>query len=91
LIGKHLCVSCYNRQRELIVGKNAKGTRPNKLRPLGKRRIRYLAGHKPAMLELDHSVATDELIVATLRDCPQRVVFSFRGGVRGASHQMRLW
>lgn len=91
LIGRHLCVSCYNREREIRIGKNAKGTRPNKLRPLNKRRIRYMAGRKIATLELEYSVATDELIVATLRDCPHRVVFSFRGDVRGRSHQMRLW
>lgn len=28
MIAKHHCVSCYNRDREARLGKNAKGTRP---------------------------------------------------------------
>lgn len=28
LIGKRLCASCYNRERELKIGKNARGTAP---------------------------------------------------------------
>ena len=28
IIGERFCVSCYNRHREALVGRNAKGTRP---------------------------------------------------------------
>ena len=31
IVGNRLCISCYNRERELRVGRNAKGTAPRKL------------------------------------------------------------
>lgn len=91
LIGKHLCVSCYNRQREWVVGKNAKGTKPSKLRPLHRRTLYYLAGGQPKFLTLEHSVGMVELMVAALRDCPHRVAFAFRGEPMGKPKQFRLW
>lgn len=91
LIGKHLCVSCWNRQREIIIGRNAKGTAPTKLRPLHRRRIFYLEGSVPKTLEMQYSAATDELVVATLRDASQRTRYAFRGDIRGLPGQMRLW
>lgn len=32
MIGNRLCVSCYNREREVRIGKNGKGTVPTKLK-----------------------------------------------------------
>lgn len=90
LIGKHICVSCYNRQRELTIGRNAKGTKPTKLKPLHRRKIRYQAGSEVEMFELEHSESTAELIVATLRDSTQHAVFSFCGFLQEGT-QMRLW
>ncbi|ATI15690.1 hypothetical protein [Bordetella phage vB_BbrM_PHB04] len=91
LIRGHVCVSCYNREREVRIGKNAKGAKPVKVRPLSRRRIYYLEGGEPKRLELDLSAATDELIVATLRDADRHARFSFRGEIRGAPSQLRLW
>lgn len=91
LIRKHLCVSCYNREREVRVGKNAKGAWPSKLRPLSRRRIYFLEGGEPKRLEMDLSAATDELIVATLRDASKSSQFAFHGEIRGAPSQLRLW
>ncbi len=34
LTGKIICVGCFNRQREVIVGKNARGAFPKNFRPL---------------------------------------------------------
>ena len=34
LIGGGLCVSCYNRQREALIGRNARGSEPSQHRPL---------------------------------------------------------
>lgn len=77
LVGKHLCVSCYNRQREFLVGANSKGTAPLKVGQLTRRRIRYFAGQDPIQLTLDHSRDTMELVVTALRDSKKRVMFAF--------------
>jgi hypothetical protein len=75
LIGKHLCISCYNRQREQLVGKNAKGNKPVKLAPLQRRTIRYLAGGKVKTKTVERSLDTTEVIVAILRDEEHTVRF----------------
>lgn len=77
LVGKHLCVSCYNRQREFLIGANSKGTTPTKVGQLTRRRIRYLSGPDPVQLVLDHSRDTMELVVTALRDSKKRVTFAF--------------
>lgn len=91
LIRGHVCVSCYNREREAVIGKNAKGTAPVKLRPLHPRRLFYREGNEVKILSMPLSAATDELIVATLRDANKQTRFSFRGDVRGLKSQLRLW
>lgn len=91
LIGKTLCVSCYNRERERLVGRNAKGTQPVKLPPLERRRIRYMHGDEPRLLTLERSVDTDELIVAALRDSQKRVRFAFHGPMPASLKQLRIF
>lgn len=91
LIGKHLCVSCYNRQREFIVGHNAKGTAPSKMAPLHARCLRYWSGNVLLKLHLDHSADHVELMVAALRNSKNRVRFAFTGAMRGTPNQLRLW
>jgi hypothetical protein len=76
LIHKHLCVSCYNRQREQLVGKNAKGTKPVKLALLRRRTIAYMAGGKLKAKTIDLSLDTAEVIIAILRDEQCAVRFS---------------
>jgi len=90
LIGKHLCISCYNRQLEYIKGKNAKGAPPSKMRPLARRTVRYFAAGEPVTMTLDHTASTTEMIVAALRDCKKRVTFAFYGMPRGIA-QSRLF
>lgn len=91
LIGKHLCISCYNRQREYLIGKNAKGTKPVKLAPLEARRIRYMSGKAPKTLYMPLTVDTEELIISALRDSKDTVRFGFSGDIRGIPAQLRLW
>lgn len=90
LIGKHLCISCYNRQREYIIGKNSKGSAPSKMKPLGRRTVRYFAAGEPVTLTIDHTANTTEMIVAVLRDCKKSVTFAFHGMPNGI-HQARLF
>lgn len=78
LIQGHVCVSCKNREYEFLKGRNAKGTAPVKLRSLEPRRIWFMAGPVIAHLELPRTIDRAELIVAALRDTPERVRFSFR-------------
>lgn len=90
LIGKMVCVSCKNREYEWIRGRNAKGTRPTKMGALCRRRIRYLAGDELHSLVVMHSLDTDELMVAALRDSPNRVRFGLGMGV-AVTRQLRLF
>ncbi|WP_433704451.1 ArsR/SmtB family transcription factor [Paraburkholderia sacchari] len=68
LIGKHVCVSCFNRARELRIGKNGKGTAPRKLARLDRRSITYRAGGVVKTRVFEESVDMTELVVAVLRD-----------------------
>jgi hypothetical protein len=82
VIGKHLCISCYNRQREQLVGKNAKGNKPVKLAPLQRRTISYFAGGKLKTKTVDWSLDTTEVIVAILRDEEHTVRFRSQAPVK---------
>ncbi|MBB5456768.1 hypothetical protein [Paraburkholderia sp. Cpub6] len=78
LINKYLCVSCYNRQREQIIGANAKGTKPVKLPPLRRRSISFLTDGTPKTRTVERSVDALELIVAVIRDEPHSVQFGWQ-------------
>jgi hypothetical protein len=78
LIFKHLCISCYNRQREQMIGKNRKGAAPIKLAPLHRRSISYMAGGKLRTKTIDRSINTTELVVAVLRDEEHAVQFRWQ-------------
>lgn len=90
LIGKMVCVSCYNRSRELAMGRNAKGTAPVKLKREDARLIRFMAGGEVRSLRVDRSIDTDELIVATLRDSRHSVLFGLAAGRRPQATQAGL-
>lgn len=91
LIGRHLCVSCINRQYEALKGRNAKGTKPVKLAPLEPRTLHFQHGAQRRSLHMPLSVDTDELIVAALRDSQNTVTFQFRANMAGIPLQLRLW
>lgn len=75
--GMH-CVSCYNREREVLKGRNAKGTAPTRLAPLVPRRIWFMAGGAPTTLASPRTVDATELVIAALRDSQDRVRFAFK-------------
>ncbi|MDR6504074.1 hypothetical protein J2785_007268 [Burkholderia ambifaria] len=78
LIGRHICVSCFNRARELRIGKNGKGNAPVRLARLDPRSITYRAGGVVKTRKLLESVDTEELIVAVLRDEEHTPEFGWR-------------
>jgi hypothetical protein len=79
LIGKRICISCYNRERELIRGRNARGMVPTKLAPLAARRVFYFSNGRVHLVRSDRTTSDAELVVATLRDAIHSVAFAWAG------------
>jgi len=77
LVRQDICVSCWNRERELLIGKNAKGRPPRLHQPVARRTIRILNGDQIQVIKRDTSLSTDELVVAALRDSTRQVYFGF--------------
>lgn len=90
LIHGNLCVSCYNRERELIRGRNARGMVPTKLAPLSPRQVFYMANGRAQVLRSERTTNSAELIIATLRDAMHTVAFAWRGS-RFGLRQLRLF
>lgn len=62
------CVSCYNREREVLQGKNAKGATPKKWRGLFFARIGSVVGGALTIEQLDHPVRDRlEMMLTILR------------------------
>lgn len=88
--GEH-CPSCYNRQREVSIGKNGKGTRPVKhayLHPCS-----VVVAHDGIVEErrFQHAADTLEAIVSVLRNVSGAVVFGFRSRVIARPVQLELF
>lgn len=64
LIGKRLCVSCYNRQREVIVGKNAKGNKPLLASVLHSEIVVAVGPSGAKLLKADLVASLPELMIA---------------------------
>lgn len=80
LINRWLCVSCWNRQREWIIGKNAKGSKPTRMKPLHPRTITVIEKtHGPKNYSRQLTVSTTELVIGALRDCHHQVTFVYSG------------
>ena len=77
IIHKRICVSCQNREYEIIKGKNAKGQRPVHLLPLRQQRIKALVAGNAVELSLDRGVDKIELILSVLRNQQGEIMFGF--------------
>jgi len=85
LIGGWLCVSCYNREREMRIGRNARGKAPSCMPPLMRRTLCMVeAGGLVKRLSRGLTMDTEELMVAALRDSDRTVRFCFNG--RASAH-----
>jgi hypothetical protein len=63
-----ICVSCYNREREVLIGANAKGARPKKWSGLFRCRAAYLSGSRAiVMAHPDPVLDRIELALTMLR------------------------
>lgn len=90
LINGHTCISCYNRERELIRGRNARGMVPTKLAPLAPRTVFYMANGRAKLVRRERTTNSAELIIATLRDALHTVTFAWRAPRIGL-RQLRLF
>ena len=91
LIGKRLCVSCWNREREVVRGRNAKGNKPVKLQSLDPRSIYVLEAGTPRTLHQPRTQSHDELVVDALRDCKGSVSFMHNPAAGALMAQLRLF
>lgn len=81
IIHDHLCVSCYNRQREAIVGKDRHGRQPKMAAP-GAMRVLALTGSGMSIFRVERVASALEAAVVAARKmgarffgwCPQRGV-----------------
>lgn len=90
LIRGNLCVSCYNREREVIKGKNARGMVPTKLAKLDPRTICYASNGAVHVARTERTAGITELVISTLRDAAHQVAFGWRGP-RVGLRQQRLY
>ncbi len=67
LIGGKHCPSCYNRQREAIIGRNAKGVPPRLMAMLHSQHMTLVADGKMRRVRQDHVVNLAEAAVLASR------------------------
>nr|USU31063.1 hypothetical protein NG677_17180 [Methylobacterium sp. OTU13CASTA1] len=67
LIGKTLCVSCWNRQREFFLKCNAKGKEPITFVPLMDRQVGIMVDGQPAWMRVEGTQNDREPVSRTIR------------------------
>ena len=80
MIGDRMCISCYNRSRELAVGKNARGNTPVRLiaeRPLHTVAFRLIVNGHSTRRSVPGVVDLLEPVLQTLRTTKGDVAFAF--------------
>jgi hypothetical protein len=93
MIGGRLCVSCWNREREVKIGRNAKNTRPQLV--LEPRRLGVVIGYGDTDQQYfevrdDHTRDDVEMPLHVLSTVPGRVAFCRARGGRPAISTMDL-
>lgn len=84
MIGNRRCVSCYNRERELREGRNARGNAPVELmqRPLHQVEFRLTVDGEPRTRRERESTGLPESLLQTLRTTKGELEFGFVGPER---------
>jgi hypothetical protein len=78
IIGKRLCPSCFNRERELIRGRNAKGHVPRVVaRRLFRCRVLAVQGDAVAPVERDIAAGPLELILSQVSRAKAQIAFGW--------------
>jgi len=79
IIGGHLCISCYNRQREVERGRNAKGTRPRLADRLHPESLAVVEAGAGRTVCREGVIAPAELVVALAKAATGWMAFGRRG------------
>lgn len=90
LIHHHICVSCFNREREVIRGRNARGAYPVRAAKLSARSVFFMESGVARFKRLERTASSAELLIATLRDAVHTVMFGWRAP-RFGLRQLRLF
>lgn len=79
LIRGSICISCYNREREVLIGKNAKGNRPQDMRPVFSSPVTCVidSGAKVQVRMMDKVSSTMEAFLSILRIEQKQVWFGW--------------
>ncbi|EPT1451880.1 hypothetical protein ACVOZ6_003468 [Escherichia coli] len=88
LISGDICVSCWNRQREVFIGTNARGKRPTNHPPITPYRAAILCGNRVTLIKRAHATSNEELMVAALRDNTRQVFFGLQ--LTGTNTEQRI-
>jgi hypothetical protein len=78
MIQGRICVSCRNREYELLRGRNAKGTAPVKLRPLFPINLKFMVNGKQRTYYAPMATDITETMVQVLRLTKGRITFGFQ-------------
>ncbi|WP_050577318.1 hypothetical protein [Pseudomonas cremoricolorata] len=73
--GGEICVSCWNRQREWRIGKNAKGTAPKTFTPLRTRRVGLIVDGEPCYRLVPDTQNDAEPLAKSIRELPEGLAF----------------
>ncbi|RMD61673.1 hypothetical protein D6833_07940 [Candidatus Parcubacteria bacterium] len=77
LIRNSICISCYNREREALIGRNARGNKPVKAkRPHGVR-LYVVEDGSARIVSLNNAASMVEAAVTMLRNSKHRVSFAW--------------
>lgn len=83
MVGAHICVSCWNREREMLIGRNRRGVPPKFHPALYPGTIRFFVEGVVKTLSKPHVAQQLELIIACIRDNPKQVTFGLIRGMNG--------
>ena len=83
MVGNHLCVSCWNREREYLIGKDRRGSKPQSHPILYRMQLKYLSNGEVRTIRQERAASMKELIIACIRDSKHSVVLGMSRGMNG--------
>lgn len=86
IIGGRLCINCYNRERELLAGRNARGNRPRYVSaeaPLRSLDLRISINGRARRERIERVTGTREVVLQRLRATRGQVAFAHAGSSAG--------
>lgn len=91
LIGASVCISCKNREYEVLKGRNAKGTKPVRCAQVFQLQAVVRDGKRRARIQTFIATGMLEVVLAAAKRSKARALVSFRGKVRPSAIQLSLF